>query len=95
VESADRGITRLYYGHNLGGSAFEIFSAKEAKRRFDCSGKHLGCLEMFVISGAGGGLQYGLSGNRATGRSGSKASVRIGNNPDAGLMGNRLFGNGR
>jgi len=47
-------------------SAFEIFSAKEAKRRFDCGGKHLGCSEMFVVSVAGEGLQYGLSGNRAT-----------------------------
>jgi hypothetical protein len=26
-------------------SALEIFFAKEAKRRFDCCGKHLGCLK--------------------------------------------------
>ena len=67
-------------------SALEIFIAKEAKRRFDCGGKHLGCTEMFIISEAGEGLQYGLSGNRAT---------EDGDTPGAGLMGNRLHGNGR
>jgi len=66
VGNADKGIIRLRYGHNNNGSAFEIFLAKEAKRRFDCGGKHLGCSEMFVISEAGEGLQYGLSGNRGT-----------------------------
>jgi len=82
----------LRYGHNNNGSALEIFPAKEAKRRFDCGGKHLGCSEMFVISGAGEGLQYGLSGNRATE---GALVLRIGNDPDAGLKGNRLTGNGR
>ena len=44
----------------------EILSAKEAKRRSDCGGKHLGCPRFFVNHGADGGLQCGLSGNRAT-----------------------------
>ena len=39
----------------------ETMSAKEAKRRFDCSGNHLGCP---IPYGAPGGLQYGLSGSR-------------------------------
>ena len=39
----------------------ETMAAKEAKRRFDCSGNHLGCP---IPYGAPGGLQYGLSGNR-------------------------------
>ena len=42
----------------------EIFPAKEAKRRFDCYGKHLGCLRRKPRKGAGGGLQCGLSGSR-------------------------------
>jgi len=66
VVNADRGITFLRYGHNKTKSALEIFPAKEAKRRFDCGGKHLGCLDITVISEASEGLQYGLSGNRAT-----------------------------
>ena len=37
----------------------ETLSAKEAKKRFDCSGNHLGCR-----NGADKGLQCGLSGNR-------------------------------
>ena len=44
----------------------EIFPAKEAKRRFDCGGKHLGC-PGHDFPGASGGLQCGLSGNRAAG----------------------------
>ena len=43
-------------------SSLEIFSAKEARSRFDCSGKHLGCLLR-----ANKGLQYGLSGSRVAG----------------------------
>ena len=39
----------------------EIMPAKEAKSRFACSGKHLGCPRR--KSGAARGLQYGLSGN--------------------------------
>ena len=39
----------------------ETMPAKEAKRRFDCSGNHLGCP---IPYGAPGGLQYGLSGSR-------------------------------
>ena len=66
MANADRGITLLRYGHNKIESALEIFSAKEAKRRFDCGGKHLDCSEMHVISEVGEGLQCGLSGNRAT-----------------------------
>ena len=42
----------------------EIYSAKEAKRWFDCGGKHLGCPER-VSTGVCRGLQCGLSGNRA------------------------------
>ena len=84
--NADRGITRLCYGHSYSGFALEIFTAKEAKRRFDCGGKHLGCPEMSVISGAGEGLQYGLSGNRA---------AETGDVLNADLKGNRLHGNGR
>ena len=65
--NADRGITCPSYGHSVGGSALEIFSAKEAKRRFDCGGKHLGCPGMANAGlGVSEGLQYGLSGNRAT-----------------------------
>ena len=48
--SADRGISCYYYGHSDNKTALEILIAKEAKRRFDCSGKHLDCSEMFVIS---------------------------------------------
>ena len=44
----------------------EILPAKEAKRRSDCSGKHLGCSRCYLEVGEG--LQYGLSGNRAIGR---------------------------
>jgi len=67
VVNADRGNTLLRYGHNNIESAFEIFIAKEAKRRFDCGGKHLGCSYMsLLIHEAGKGLQYGLSGNRGT-----------------------------
>jgi len=66
VVNADRGITLLRYGHNKTESALEIFAAKEAKRRFDCGGKHLGCSDMRVIPEAGEGLQCGLSGNRGT-----------------------------
>ena len=62
--NADRGIIHLRYGHNNSESALEIFIAKEAKRRFDCGGKHLGCSDMSFIPEAGEGLQYGLSGNR-------------------------------
>ena len=40
-------------------SLLETLSAKEAKKRFDCSGNHLDCRNW-----AGEGLQYGLSGNR-------------------------------
>ena len=43
-------------------SSLEIFSAKEARSRLDCSGKHLGCLLR-----ANKGLQYGLSGSRVAG----------------------------
>jgi hypothetical protein len=67
VVNADRGITFLRYGHNKSTSALEIFPAKEAKRRFDCGGKHLGCFKtVLTVLKADGGLQYGLSGNRAT-----------------------------
>ena len=38
----------------------ETLAAKEAKKRFDCGGKHLGCRHW-----AGWGLQCGLSGSRA------------------------------
>lgn len=41
---------------------FETISAKEAKNRLDCDGKHLGCSNM-----ASRGLQYGLSGNSVFG----------------------------
>jgi len=86
VENADRGITCLSYGHNINMSALEIFSAKEAKRRFDCGGKHLGCrVTVHIVTGAGEGLQYGLSGNRAP---------VFGDTPDEDLMGNRPLGNG-
>ena len=65
MENADKGNILLRYGHNKIESAFEIFSAKEAKRRFDCRGKHLGCLyRVNLIYEASEGLQYGLSGNR-------------------------------
>ena len=43
--NADRGTTLACYGHNDPVSALEIFPAKEAKRRSDCCGKHLGCPE--------------------------------------------------
>jgi len=99
VENADRGITRWSYGQNNSLSALEIFPAKEAKRRFDCGGKHLGCpkMEMFIY-GAGGGLQYGLSGNRAMGSLSATMhnhGASVGDTPDVDLMGNRLAGNGR
>jgi len=93
VGNADRGITGTRYGHNEIRSALEIFSAKEAKRRFDCCGKHLGCSGMQVIPEAGEGLQYGLSGNRATEQ--IQFIGFYGNTPNADLMGNRLHGNGR
>ena len=38
----------------------ETMAAKEAKKRFDCGGKHLGCRHW-----AEKGLQCGLSGSRA------------------------------
>ena len=75
-------------GHNNTRLLLEILSAKEAKRRSDCSGKHLGCPG---FPGVSEGLQYGLSGNRATGES----FLLSGDNPDMALKGNRLTGNGR
>ena len=39
---------------------FETMAAKEARKRFDCGGKHLGCRHW-----ADRGLQCGLSGSRA------------------------------
>jgi hypothetical protein len=54
------------YGHSNTRLLLEILSAKEAKRRSDCSGKHLGCPG---YPGACEGLQYDLSGNRAIGES--------------------------
>ena len=73
----------------------EIFSAKEAKRRFDCSRNYLGCPD---DSGADRGLQCGLSGNRAAGNRPQRVVTDPwldGNAPNAGLKGNRLTGNGR
>ena len=43
--NADRGNMHDGYGHIGHASALEILPAKEAKRRFDCCGKHLGCPE--------------------------------------------------
>ena len=94
--NADRGITCQRYGHNADSSALEIFAAKEAKRRFDCCGNHLGCPDDGVLSsGMGRGLQYGLSGNRATEARRRSASRLHGNTPNVVLKGNRLAGNGR
>ena len=54
----------------------ETMPAKEAKRRFDCSGNHLGCP---VTYGAPGGLQYGLSGSRVPWQGNTMALHRRGN----------------
>ena len=94
--NADRGITCQRYGHSAGASALEIFTAKEAKRRFDCCGKHLGCPDDGNLSsGMGRGLQYGLSGNRAAEAMRDPVSRLYGNAPNGVLKGNRLAGNGR
>ena len=61
----------------------ETMAAKEAKRRFDCSGNHLGCP---ISCGAPGGLQYGLSGSRVP---------CVGNSMAQHRKGNRLIGNER
>lgn len=63
MESADREINRiLTTAMAISVLSLEIFSAKEARSRFDCSGKHLGCLFR-----ANRGLRYGLSGSRVVG----------------------------
>ena len=61
----------------------ETMPAKEAKRRFDCSGNHLRCPNPY---GAPGGLQYGLSGSRVPWPGNTMALHR---------RGNRLIGNER
>jgi hypothetical protein len=78
---------RICYGHSICVSALEIFAAKEAKRRFDCCGKHLDCQ----------GDCY-LSPGRVEDYSTDEVAIgqrRRGNAPDADSMGNRLAGNGR
>ena len=59
------------------GIALEIFSAKEDRSRFDCSGKHLGCLIW-----ASKGLRYGLSGSRVAESGNVLNEVLKGNRPD-------------
>ncbi len=55
------GVTSCDHGRGLGLLPVETITAKEAKNRFACGGKHLG-----RPLGAQNGLQCGLSGNSVT-----------------------------
>jgi hypothetical protein len=66
-------------------SPLEIFSAKEAKRRLDCGGKHLGCP----------GRTCPRDRVRIAVRTKWQSGSGVGNAPIAALMGNRLIGNER
>jgi hypothetical protein len=93
VVGADRGIARVCCGHSCIESALEISSAKEAKRRFDCGGKHLGCPKCALHTW--GGRRITVRTKWQSGNGAKPSYEGFGNTPDADLMGNHLAGNGR